>query len=318
LRQFGNLLFVRLTCGALLVLFAFVVTSKTVAAADWPENYIVHEHSESPDGHYGVLVLSQQAAIDQYKTDGNTTYLVNLQTRKTLGEIRGTDYFENQNHRDLEVLWAPDSSTCVLQYDGRYGFDSVLVLELKDESFRQIDIGKHIQKTLDRLFEGYVSAYFRFAPDHKLKVLKVRALSFTNPKALPDQPSNYAVFQGTFDLKAGKWTQASAKKTEEYDALQAAYQDDSAKQMIVAANPADVPENFTGSVFSSEQEKLDALDKMMNDVYQAVRSVLAADRFTKVKQDQIAWLQTRDAAQSLEAKSKLTESRITKLQELLW
>jgi hypothetical protein len=182
LRQFGNLLFVRLTCGALLVLFAFVVTSKTVAAADWPENYIVHEHSESPDGHYGVLVLSQQAAIDQYKTDGNTTYLVNLQTRKTLGEIRGTDYFENQNHRDLEVLWAPDSSTCVLEYDGRYGFDSVLVLELKGESFRQIDIGKHIQKTLDRLFEGYVNAYFRFGPDHKLKV---RALSYTNPKALP-------------------------------------------------------------------------------------------------------------------------------------
>jgi uncharacterized protein YecT (DUF1311 family) len=306
---------VRLRHGALLLLFALVVTSRTVAAGDWPENYILHEHSESPDGRYGVLVLSQQAAIDQDKTDGNITYLANLHTRETLDEIRDTDYFENQNHRDLQVVWAPDSSTCVLQYDGRYGFDSVFVLELKDESFRQIDIGKHIQKTLDRLFEGYVSAYFRFAPDHKLKV---RALSFTNPKALPDQPSNYAVFQGTFDSKAGKWTHASAKKTEEYDALQAAYQDDSAKQMIVAANPADVPENFTGSVFSSEQEKLDALDKMMNDVYQAVRSVLAADRFTKVKQDQIAWLKTRDAAQSLEAKWKLTESRITKLQELLW
>ncbi len=128
----------------------------------------------------------------------------------------------------------------------------MLVLELEDENFRQIDIGKHIQKTLGRLFEGYVSAYFRFRPDHKLKV---RALSFTNPKALPDQPNDYAVFQGTFDLKAGKWTQASAKQTEEYDALQAAYQDDSAKHMIVAANPADVPENFTGSVFSSEDEK---------------------------------------------------------------
>jgi uncharacterized protein YecT (DUF1311 family) len=89
------------------------------------------------------------------------------------------------------------------------------------------------------------------------------------------------------------------KKTEEFDALQAAYQDDSPKQMIVAANPADVPENFTGSVFSFEQEKLDALDKMMNDVYQAVRSVVA-DHFTRVKQEQIAWLKTRDAAQSVE------------------
>jgi hypothetical protein len=132
-------------------------------------------------------VLSQQAAIDQDKTEGNTTYLANLQTRKTLGEICGTDYFENQNHRDLEVVWALDSSMCVLRYDSRYGFDSVLVLKLK-----------HIQKTLDRLFEGYVNAYFRFGPDHKLKV---RALSYTNPKALPDQPTHYAMSQGTFDLK---------------------------------------------------------------------------------------------------------------------
>lgn len=305
----------RLTREASLVLFALVVTSRTVAADDWPENYIVHENSESPDGHYGVLVLSQQAAIDQDQTDGNITYLANLQMRKTLGEIRGTDYFENQNHRDLQVVWASDSSTCVLQYDGRYGFDSVLVLELKGDSFRQIDIGKHIQKTLDRLFEGYVNAYFRFVPDHKMKV---RALSFTNPKALPDQPNNYAVFQGTFDLKAGKWNQASAKKTDDFDALQTAYQDNFARHIIVASSPADVPKNFTGSVFSSEEEKFDALDKIMNDVYQAVRAVTPPDRFAKVKQEQIAWLKTRDAAQSVEEKSKLTESRIRTLQELLW
>jgi uncharacterized protein YecT (DUF1311 family) len=188
----------------------------------------------------------------------------------------------------------------------------VLVLELKGESFPQIDVGKHIQKTPVR---RYVNAYFRFVPDHKVKV---RALSFTNPKALPDQPNDYAVFQGMFDLKAGEWIQASAKKTEEYDALQTAYQDDSPKHMIVAASAADVPENFTGSVFSSEQEKFDALDKMMNDDYQAVRAVTPPDRFAKTKQEQIAWLKTRDAAQSVEEKAKLTESRIRTLQELLW
>ena len=79
----------RFTYGALVVLSGFVVTSGTVEAGDLPENYVVHEHSESPDGRYGVLVLSQQAAIDQDQTEGNTTYLANLQTRKTLGEIRG-------------------------------------------------------------------------------------------------------------------------------------------------------------------------------------------------------------------------------------
>jgi hypothetical protein len=71
---------VHLTRGALLLLFALVVTSRTVVAGDWPENYIVHEHAESPDGRYGVLVLSQQAAIAQDKTDANTTYLANLHT----------------------------------------------------------------------------------------------------------------------------------------------------------------------------------------------------------------------------------------------
>jgi uncharacterized protein YecT (DUF1311 family) len=204
---------------------------------------------------------------------------------------------------------------CVLQYDGRYGFDSVLVLELKDENFRQIDVGEHIQKTLGRLFDGFVNAYFRFGPDHKLKV---RALSYTNPKALPDQPNKNAVFQGIFDLKSGKWTKANAKETEAFDALQTAYQDASAEHMIVATSPADVPENFTGSVFSSEQEKFDALDKIMNDVYQAVQAIKPPGRFAEVKQEQIAWLKTRDAARLVEEKSKLTESRIRTLQELLW
>ena len=72
--------------------------------------------------------------------------------------------------------------------------------------------------------------------------------------------------------------------------------------MIVAASPADVPENFTGSVFSTEQEKFDALDKMVNDVYQAVRVVTPPNHFAKAKQEQIAWLKTRDAAQSVEEK----------------
>jgi len=311
---------VRLKRHALILLFALslsIAFSRAVAAGDWPQNYIVQKNSESPDGRYGVLVLSKQAAIDQDQTEGNTTYLANLQTRETLGEIHGTDYFEGQNHRDLQVVWGPDSTACALVYDGRYGFDSVFLLELKGEGFRQIDIGKHIQKTLRRLFDGDVNAYFRFGPDHNLRV---RALSSTNPKQFSDQPSNYAMFQGTFDLKSGNWSQSSARKisSEQTDALQSSYDDNFAKHMIVATNPAQAPEDFTGSVFSSEEEKADALDKMMNDVYQAVRSVLPPDRFAKVKQEQVAWLRTRDAAHSVEEKSKLTENRIRALQDLLW
>lgn len=92
-----------------ILLSALVLNLATLeigAAADWPQDYIVHENSASPDGRDAILVLSKQAAIDQDQTDGNITYLANLQTHQTLGEILGTDYFEGQNHRDLQVLWA--------------------------------------------------------------------------------------------------------------------------------------------------------------------------------------------------------------------
>ena len=66
-------------------------------------DYVAHKDSESPDSRYGLLVLSHEAAVDKDQTEGNTTCLANLETRQILGEIRGTDYFEGQNHRDLGV-----------------------------------------------------------------------------------------------------------------------------------------------------------------------------------------------------------------------
>jgi hypothetical protein len=115
---------VRLKRQVLIVLFALslnIAFLRTVAAGDWPQNYIVQKNSESPGGRYGILVLSKQAAIDQDQIEGNTTYLANLETRQTLREIHGTDYFEGQNHRDLHVVWVPDSTACALEYDGRLG-----------------------------------------------------------------------------------------------------------------------------------------------------------------------------------------------------
>jgi uncharacterized protein YecT (DUF1311 family) len=56
----------------------------------------------------------------------------------------------------------------------------------------------------------------------------------------------------------------------------------------------------------------------LNEVYQAVRSTIPPNRFAEVKQEQVAWLKTRDSAKSAEEKSKLTEDRIKALQDLLW
>jgi hypothetical protein len=91
---------------------ALSITASKAAAADWPQNYIVHKNSASPDGRYAVLVLSKEAAIEQDQTERSTAYLANLQTRQAIGDIRGTDYFEGQNHRDLTVDLAADSRCC--------------------------------------------------------------------------------------------------------------------------------------------------------------------------------------------------------------
>ena len=291
-----------------------------------PQNYIVHKNSESPDGRYGVLVLSNEAAVKEDQTEGNSIYLADLRTHQTLGEIHGTDYFEGQNHRDLTVAWGPDSKWCVMTDWSRFGFASSSILEPKDSAFSQTDIGERIQKSLDSVMQkqshklemnGEVTPYFRLGPERKVRL---RALTSNNPKRFEDVRTYYALFQGTFDVESKTWTATDTHSinSEQSDALDSAYQDNFAERMIVAVDPAKAPENFTGSVFSSEEEKVDALDKMMNDVYQAVRYVLPANRFTNVKQEQIAWLKTRDAARSSEEKSKLTESRIKTLQDLLW
>lgn len=319
----------RYAARASVLLFALVfnlATSEIGVGANWPQNYIVHKNSESPDGRYGVLVLSNEAAVKEDQTEGNTTYLADLQTHQTLGEIHGTDYFQGQNHRDLTVAWAPDSKWCLITDWARFGFASSSILEPKESSFSQTDIGERIQKSLDSVMQkqshepemsGEVTPYFRLGPDRKVRV---RALISNNPKRFEDVKTYYALFQGTFDVESKKWTATDARSinSEQDDALDSAYQDNFAKHMIVAADPAQAPENFTGSVFSSEEEKVDALDKMMNDVYQAVRYVLPANRFANVKQQQIAWLKTRDAAHSVDEKSQLIESRIKTLQNLLW
>ena len=65
-----------------------------------------------------------------------------------LGKIADADYFERQNHRDLNVIWSADSKACVVVYEGRFGFDTISVLQLKGSGFQQTDLGRHIEKAL--------------------------------------------------------------------------------------------------------------------------------------------------------------------------
>ena len=283
----------------------------TAAAVNWPDGCVIYENTASPDGRYGVLVPTMEA-WEQDESLSEANYLADIKNHRVLGKIDKVDYFEHQNHRGLEVFWAPQSSVCVVRNDGRYGADSISVLEINDSSFVQTEIGDRIQKSLDGAMKkqahapemaGDVSPYFRFGTDRKVRV---RALSQNNPKQFEDVKTYYALFQGTFDVAAKKWTVTDARSisTEQDDALETAY--------------SDLEQDLEHTIYQNEEDKVESLDKKMNKVYSAAQFILPPARFTAVKREQIEWLKKRNAAPSTEEKCKLMEARIKALQELVW
>ena len=288
-----------------------VALSETAAAVNWPDGYVVYENTASPDGRYGVLVPTMEA-WEQDESLSEANYLADIKNHRVLGKIDKVDYFEHQNHRGLEVFWAPHSSVCVVENDGRYGADSISVLEINDSRFTQTEIGDRIQKSLDGAMKkqahapemaGDVSPYFRFGTDRKVRV---RALSQNNPKQFEDVKTYYALFQGTLDVAAKKWTVTDARSisAEQDDALETAY--------------SDLEQDLEHTTFQNEEDKAESLDKKMNKVYRAAQFILPAARFTAVKKEQIEWLKKRNAAPSTDEKCKLIEARIKALQELVW
>ena len=288
-----------------------VALSETAAAVNWPDGYVVYENTASPDGRYGVLVPTMET-WEQDESLSEANYLADIKNHRVLGKIDKIDYFEHQNHRGLEVHWAPQSSLCVVENDGRYGADSISVLEINDSSFAQAEIGDRIQKSLDAVMKkqahdpemaGDTFPHFRFGTDRKVRV---RALSQNNPKQFEDVKTYYALFQGTFDVAAKKWTVTDTRSisAEQDDALETAY--------------SDLEQDLEHTTFQNEEDKAESLDKEMNKVYGAAQFILPAARFTAVKKEQIEWLKKRNAAPSTEEKCKLMEARIKALQGLVW
>jgi uncharacterized protein YecT (DUF1311 family) len=272
---------------------------------DWPEGYVVHEESESPDRQYGIIVPAAES-------DTGDNYLANLKTHQLLGKIEGADYFEHQNHRSLNVEWSTDPKWCVATYWDRYGFGSILILEPKDAKLTQTEIGDRVQKSLndamkkqsrDKEMAGDAGPYFRLGPGRKLRV---RAISQNNPKQFDNVKTYYALFQGTFDLDAKKWTVTDARSimSGQSDSLQMAY--------------SDLDRDLEHVTYSTEQDKAESLDQKMNAVYQAAQFILPSTRFAAVKKEQVEWLKKRNAVPSLEEKCKMIVARIKALQDLVW
>lgn len=297
------------TIASLLCLFLFAVCLPPACAAGegWPAGYVIAEHSESPDGRFGVLLPSREKAETFDETEIPNT-LVNLKTRQRLGVIRAAHYFPGQNHSGLNVAWAPDSSWCAVIWQGRYGFDTITLIEPKGATCTQVEIGKHIQKALDSAIAaqahdkeagGYGSAFFHPGPG---RTVLVRATALTNPKAFENTPTYWARFAGTFDLATRKWAASEARKALDIDALDAAYSDGLESD----------------GTFADEKSRLQHYDDLLNETYTAVRTVLPAERFAAVKKEQIAWLKQLEAADTTAKKCDLMAARIKELRKLVW
>ncbi len=277
------------------------------AAAEipWPKDYVVADESESPDGHYAVLIPARDS-VDA-DLDDVPNYLVDVRARRVVLQLADCHYSQGRNHSGLALFWSDDSMRCIVELDGRFGFRSISAVEIN--GFIETPIGASVQKFIDKALSvqarseqsGETTAYYRHGPSQQIRV---RAISTTNPKAFDDQKTYLALFQGTFDLNTKKWVTANARAIDNsiYDAADIAY----------GPRPQFV-ESFT-----AEEGKLSSLDQRLNDVFRVVRFVLSPERFGEVKRDQIEWLKRRDVLGSIREQCKFYEARIRALQALLW
>jgi hypothetical protein len=283
-------------------------------AVAWPDGYVVH--SASPDGQFGIVVPGHDLGVDDNGA-GFENFVANLKTHEVLGKIDEADYFEHQNHRGLSVMWAPDSSACVLTYEERFGYETIWLVELNGPRFTATDIGTPITKALkNAVGDGTNSAWFHFAPGKKLLA---RALTYTGNPKLEDEHTRHAWFTGTFDRAAKKWITATALRRNDTETLSSAYSAGFGQDIFVApgGDQSKVPPEFVGMIVNSEEEKEHALDEEMNTVYAALKRLLPPAKFAKLKQEQIAWLKKRDAI-PVGQRSELIVARIKVLEEFLW
>lgn len=155
---------------------------------------------------------------------------------------------------------------------------------------------------------GSATAYLRFAKDDRIRF---RAVSISNPKGLDKVRTHCALFQGTYDSGAGRWTGTDARpiSANMFDTLLDAYANSGGNE----ATPFDAKQ-----IDRAEQEKAEAYDRELNEVYSALHFILPKTEFEKVKAEQVKWLKQRDAAHSIEEKNQRVQARVKALGDLLW
>jgi hypothetical protein len=281
-------------------------------AADWPKGFVVQPYTQSADGRFGILVPDAQADEDHGDGPYDLNYLVDIPGHRIIGKVAGADYAHGENHRDLWANWNAASTLCVATYDARFGYDTVQLLELHGDKFSQLELGAFMQKALDRVIAHEAgdpdagceaTCHVRFGEDGKIKF---RAVGTTNPKRFEDQKSYGALFGGTYDPAANRWSDVVTRSLPANlcDTFYDVYEDPVTSPRI----------NESGT----DEQNAESLDSVLNDTYAALRFLLPADQFAKIKAEQIRWLKQRDAIKSLADRNKFVEKRIDTLQDLLW
>lgn len=280
--------------------------------ADWPKGFVVQPYTQSADGRFGILVPDAQTYGDQGDDSDVPNYLVDISNHRIIGTIADGDYIHNENHRDLWADWNAASTLCVATYDGRFGFGDIQLLELHNDKFSQVELGAFIHNTLNGVIAREagdpdagcdVTCNVRFGEDGKIKF---RAVGTTNAKRFEDQKTYGALFGGTYDPAANRWSDVVTRSlpTNLCDTFYDVYE-----------NPVTSPRiNESGT----DEQNAESLDSVLNDTYAALRFLLPPDQFAKIKAKQIRWLKKRDAITSLADRNKFVEARISTLQDLLW
>ena len=201
------------------VLFACCVFS-ALAGEAWTGGSSIAEGSRSPDGRFGILLPPREEALEQNEGEVKN-FLVDLKSHAELAVIAGAHYYPNRNHRGMEVVWARDSSWCVVTYDGRFGFETVTLLLKRGAGWEQTDLGTHVQKALDAEIarqagkdapDCFATADFSAGDEG---MIRVHATCGTNPKGIPEIRDYGAEFTGVFDFRSGKWIESEVRKSDD-------------------------------------------------------------------------------------------------------
>lgn len=135
------------------------------------EKYRLIQDTASSDGRYAIalglarekidweefrdkeLEFDGRAAIYTAEEEDRRNYVVDLLHRKILG-ITGCDYFgtkQRYNHRECQVIWAPDSRSFVEITSGKWSYDICRAGRITNgpKLLGTVDLGKYAEKVAD-------------------------------------------------------------------------------------------------------------------------------------------------------------------------